>query len=461
MTRPLRRRQCPVRLPHHVRLFRRPARPPVRVERHALVRGHRRFPDKRRLQPSQLCPGRIPRRVRQDEPPVLPFSRNPLRAPAPRPPRRRRASQPLRAAARARQRHFRTRRPVPRRVPRHPAPPVRRQHRVRPRPRVRAEGRRPGGRWDCGRPTRGAAGHGYAQSQRRSRVLRRTDSAVGAPYVPGQAVEMAAAVHAVRPRRGAGGIGHGPGGGSPVIPVQTPFRHVPVHVEEAPGVRPVAPHLRVRRVVPAPPVAFGGRPVVEAVPRHLRHRGTGFFLHGDSLVAVQGPERSRPARILPLRLRRQVERQPRLRPQDPDEAPRVHGRRGRPPRPRRIPANHAVRDALHRTCRPRITGGIVPRRQLPLPLRHLEHPHPETFRQRDLVLHFVQVASGLVRRRPHRERPRVDPAQHQLVRLVFVRPAALWNARQPLHRPARRRRPTAHVHHQVRRIPAPRRQLHR
>ena len=149
-------------------------------------------------------------------------------------------------------------------------------------------------------------------------------------------------------------------------PVRAPFKDVPVHVVEAPGVRLVSPDL-VGLVV-----------AVLVVPRHFRQHSA----PGERRAAA------RAAGVLPLRLCGE---------------PRLAAER----RAHALYERLAVvpRDVLHGTVRVLEAGVVAPHHAFPLTLRDLVLAEPEALRERHGMEWLVGEASGFAGRASHLELP--------------------------------------------------------
>ena len=192
------------------------------------------------------------------------------------------------------------------------------------------------------------------------------------------------------------------------IPVPAPLPHVPVHVIQTPRIRLIAPHRRrpgQRRNRRVGNVDVPGGRVILVVIIKVRHPSV------EGAAIMKRCCRPRPARILPLRLRRQ--------PIDPA--------RGQPPRHllllcqmgaivrRIIPT-----DLLDRTVQVRgnrvtigVTRGevarVVPHQRQILPLCHRIFPHVKPLRECNRVLRFTRTSLRLADRAAHHKRPRRNP----------------------------------------------------
>ena len=132
-----------------------------------------------------------------------------------------------------------------------------------------------------------------------------------------------------------------------------------------------------------------------------------------------------------MRLRRQIERQSSPCSKQPHE--RID-RNTRIRRPVVVTANIVPRRHLHRQLIALVERWITTRYQFVLLLRHLKYADEERARER----HAHLIA--------HHERARLDPAEDELRRLVFVRPSASGFAVKDFHRIVVRTCPTRNIY---------------
>ena len=191
---------------------------------------------------------------------------------------------------------------------------------------------------------------------------------------------------------------------------------------------------------------------VVPIPSNFRYVCIGICID-DVLSAVKRCRRTRPARILPLCLSRQIENTSRLQPQYTEEGISIDRHRTRPARTGRRATDHIIRHLFHGPrsiahCIGESTR-ISPHHKLPLTLSRLEDPNPKSFRMCDRMQRFVGVSTQLAARASHRKRSRLNIPQHKFLRLVFIRPPARRHCVQISDWIACSRSPARQVDHHV------------